>query len=93
MLTFHYSFSTFRVLDYRPIHVESGVLSLANGSARVRIGGEETDVLVSVKADLITEDSIGESLPNRLKFFIDFSAIASPEFAGLQLLAYLLELV
>jgi len=70
------------VLDYRPIHVESGVLPLADGSARVRIGGDETDVLVSIKADLTTEDSIEESLPNRLNFFIDFSAIASPEFAG-----------
>jgi len=69
-------------LDYRPIHVESGVLPLANGSARVRIGEDETDVLVSVKADLITEDSIEESLRNRLNFFVDFSAIASPEFAG-----------
>jgi len=69
-------------LDYRPIHVESGVLPLANGSARVRIGEDETDVLVSVKADLTTEDSIEESLPNRLNFFVDFSAIASPEFAG-----------
>jgi len=70
------------VLDYRPIHVESGVLPLADGSARVRIGGDETDVLVSIKADLTTEDSIEESLPNRLNFFVDFSAVASPEFAG-----------
>lgn len=34
-------------LTYRPIHVETGVIPQANGSARVKIGA--TEVIASVK--------------------------------------------
>uniref|UniRef100_A0A915M921 Ribosomal RNA-processing protein 42 n=1 Tax=Meloidogyne javanica TaxID=6303 RepID=A0A915M921_MELJA len=67
-----------KLTDYRPISIETGILAGANGSARIQIGS--TDVLLSVKAELnTTTDPI---LSNRLKFFVDLSANASPKFAG-----------
>ncbi|CAK5075363.1 unnamed protein product [Meloidogyne enterolobii] len=67
-----------QLTDYRPISIETGILAGANGSARIQIGS--TDVLLSVKAELnTTTDPV---LSNRLKFFVDLSANASPKFAG-----------
>jgi exosome complex RNA-binding protein Rrp42 (RNase PH superfamily) len=38
-------------LDYRALVLETGIISQANGSARVRLGGG-TDVLVGVKVEI-----------------------------------------
>ncbi|KAI1726875.1 3' exoribonuclease family, domain 1 domain-containing protein [Ditylenchus destructor] len=67
------------LFDYRPIVLETGVLSSTNGSARVRI--DTTDVLVGIKAEMTAVDD-SSCCANRLKFFVDCSAIASPKFAG-----------
>lgn len=66
-------------LSYRPIHVDTGVIPQANGSARVRIGG--TDVIASVKAELGRPNS---SQPDKGKvlIYIDCSATAAPIFQG-----------
>ncbi|KAK6113521.1 3' exoribonuclease family domain 1 protein [Brugia pahangi] len=65
-------------LDYRPIIVQTGVLATTNGSARVQIGS--TDLLIGVKAELISVDTT--VYRNRLNFFVDCSANATPLFAG-----------
>ncbi|XP_057531752.1 uncharacterized protein LOC130809913 isoform X1 [Amaranthus tricolor] len=66
-------------LSYRPIHVDTGVIPQADGSARVRIGG--TYVIASVKAELGRPSS---SQPNKGKvsIHIDCSATAAPIFQG-----------
>ncbi|VDM13177.1 unnamed protein product [Wuchereria bancrofti] len=66
-------------LDYRPVIVQTGVLATTNGSARVQIGS--TDLLIGVKAELISVESIAV-YRNRLNFFVDCSANATPLFAG-----------
>ncbi|VDN07639.1 unnamed protein product [Thelazia callipaeda] len=66
-------------LDYRPIIVQTGVLPTTNGSARVRIGS--TDLLIGIKADLVTVQNTA-FCRNRLNFFVDCSANATPLFAG-----------
>ncbi|EFO25643.1 3' exoribonuclease [Loa loa] len=65
--------------DYRPVIVQTGVLATTNGSARVRIGS--TDLLIGVKAELISVENIA-LYRNRLNFFVDCSANATPLFAG-----------
>ena len=47
-------------LDFRPATLETGLITQASGSARIRIAG--TDVLVGIKAEIgqITVDSIEE---------------------------------
>ncbi|XP_043228118.1 exosome complex exonuclease RRP42-like isoform X2 [Amphibalanus amphitrite] len=65
--------------DYRPMELETGLVTHAAGSARLRLA--TTDVLVGVKAE------VGEPLPERpragrLQFSVDCSANASPEFEG-----------
>ncbi|KAH7701438.1 3' exoribonuclease [Aphelenchoides avenae] len=68
------------ILDYREIFVETGVLQTTDGSARVRIS-DETDLLVGVKADITTvDDSRREE--NRLRFYVDCTANATPQWAG-----------
>ncbi|VDN18724.1 unnamed protein product [Gongylonema pulchrum] len=66
-------------LDYRPIEIQTGVLATTNGSARVRLAS--TDLLIGVKAELVTVDDMAE-YRNRLNFFVDCSANATPLFAG-----------
>lgn len=66
--------------DYRPVIVQTGVLATTNGSARVRIGS--TDLLIGVKAELINVESVAV-YRNRLNFFVDCSANATPLFAGM----------
>ena len=44
-------------LDYRFLSVEVGLLPLANGSARVTLVTGETEVIVAVKAELVTPDA------------------------------------
>ncbi|KAM3727453.1 Exosome complex component RRP42 [Dirofilaria immitis] len=65
--------------DYRPVTVQTGVLATTNGSARVRIGS--TDLLIGVKAELINVENVA-LYRNRLNFFVDCSANATPLFAG-----------
>lgn len=66
-------------LTYRPIHVETGVIPQANGSARVKIGA--TEVIASVKAELGKPSSMQ---PDKGKVFIyiDCSSTAEPAFEG-----------
>jgi exosome complex component RRP42 len=61
--------------------VETRVLAGPNGSARVQIVGS-TDVLVAVKAELNSVEKGEQLVQNRIKFFVDISANASPKFAG-----------
>jgi exosome complex component RRP42 len=65
--------------DYRHMEVETDVVSNAAGSARLRLAN--TDVLVGVKVE------IGEPLADQpdegcIRFFVDCSANATPEFEG-----------
>ncbi|CAI4221543.1 unnamed protein product [Auanema sp. JU1783] len=65
--------------DFRPIIVERGALSSTDGSARVRL--DTTDILVGVKCDLqFFEDGLVPD--SRLRFSVDCSANASPQFEG-----------
>lgn len=73
-----------RPLDYRPITVQTGVLATTNGSARVQLAS--TDLLIGVKAELVSVENISE-YRNRINFFVDCSANATPLFAG-ELLIY-----
>ncbi|XP_048494620.1 uncharacterized protein LOC104887169 isoform X2 [Beta vulgaris subsp. vulgaris] len=66
-------------LCYRPIHVDTGVIPQANGSARVRIGG--TDVIASVKAELGRPNS-SQPDKGKVSIHIDCSATAAPIFQG-----------
>ncbi|XP_068337002.1 uncharacterized protein [Pyrus communis] len=63
----------------RPINVKTGVISQANGSARVRMGA--TDVIASVKAELGRPTALQ---PDKGKVFInvDCSPTAAPMFEG-----------
>lgn len=65
--------------DYRPMELETGIVSHASGSARLRLAN--TDILVGVKTeiDVPTPERHDEG---RLEFFIDCSANATPEFEG-----------
>ncbi|XP_048434183.1 exosome complex exonuclease RRP42-like isoform X3 [Pyrus x bretschneideri] len=64
-------------LTPRPINVKTGVISQANGSARVRMGA--TDVIASVKAELGRPTALQ---PDKGKVFInvDCSPTAAPMF-------------
>ncbi|XP_065915878.1 exosome complex component RRP42-like [Dysidea avara] len=63
--------------DYRKFELSTGMITNANASARVKLGG--SDVLVGVKAELVEPDP---TRPNegRLHFQVECSALASPEF-------------
>ncbi|MCL4117883.1 UNVERIFIED_CONTAM: hypothetical protein GTU68_014934 [Idotea baltica] len=66
-------------LDYRQVEIETGLVSTANGSARVRLA--RTDVLVTIKME------IERPLPaypthGKLEFSVNCSANAAPEFEG-----------
>ncbi|CAG9118113.1 hypothetical protein JYU34_003708 [Plutella xylostella] len=66
-------------IDYRPMELETDVVSHANGSARLRLAN--TDVLVGVKTEVDTPspDNPGAG---KIEFFVDCSANATPEFEG-----------
>ncbi|KAK2411189.1 hypothetical protein P8452_71832 [Trifolium repens] len=66
-------------LTYRPIHVETGVIPQANGSARVRIGA--TEVIASVKAEL-GKPSLMQPDKGKVSIYIDCSSTAEPAFEG-----------
>ncbi|KAL3275883.1 hypothetical protein HHI36_020620 [Cryptolaemus montrouzieri] len=65
--------------DYRPMELETDVVSHAFGSARLRLAN--TDVLVAVKIEV---DSPFPEKPfeGKLEFFVDCSANATPDFEG-----------
>ncbi|CAH0724683.1 unnamed protein product, partial [Brenthis ino] len=66
-------------IDYRPMELETDVVSHASGSARLRLAN--TDILVGVKTEI---DSPKPDKPNlgKIEFFVDCSANATPEFEG-----------
>jgi len=66
-------------LDYRPIVFETGLVSNASGSSRLRLAN--SDILVGIKVEL---DAPIPEKPSegRLEFFVDCSANATPEFEG-----------
>ncbi|EEZ99918.1 exosome complex component RRP42 [Tribolium castaneum] len=65
--------------DYRPIELETNIVSHAFGSARLRLAN--TDVLVAVKIEV---DVPYPERPKegKLEFFVDCSANATPDFEG-----------
>lgn len=66
-------------IDYRPMELETDVVSHASGSARLRLA--KTDILVGVKTEI---DAPKPDKPNlgKIEFFVDCSANATPEFEG-----------
>ncbi|XP_072945632.1 exosome complex component RRP42 [Epargyreus clarus] len=66
-------------IDYRPMELETDVVSHASGSARLRLAN--TDILVGVKTEV---DVPYPSKPEqgKIEFFVDCSANATPEFEG-----------
>lgn len=65
--------------DYRPMEIETGIVTHANGSCRLRLAN--TDVLVAVKAE-IDVPPIDNPDEGKITFFVDCSANAAPEFEG-----------
>ncbi|KAJ3663822.1 hypothetical protein Zmor_008044 [Zophobas morio] len=65
--------------DYRPMELETNIVSHAFGSARLRLAN--TDVLVAVKIEV---DVPYPERPRegKLEFFVDCSANATPDFEG-----------
>nr|SVE93245.1 EOG090X0CWA [Moina brachiata] len=66
-------------LDYRPIYLETGIVSNASGSARLRLAN--SDILVGIKVELAAP-SPDKPSEGRIEFFVDCSANATPEFEG-----------
>ncbi|KAL0851379.1 hypothetical protein ABMA28_007195 [Loxostege sticticalis] len=66
-------------IDYRPMELETDVVSHASGSARLRLAN--TDILVGVKTEIdVPKPDKPDS--GRIEFFVDCSANATPEFEG-----------
>ncbi|XP_047525256.1 exosome complex component RRP42 [Pieris napi] len=65
--------------DYRPIELETNVVSHASGSARLRLAN--TDILVGVKTEVDIPKPETPGL-GKIEFFVDCSANATPEFEG-----------
>ncbi|KAH8258490.1 hypothetical protein KR038_012128 [Drosophila bunnanda] len=65
--------------DYRPMELETGLVSNASGSARLRLAN--TDILVGVKTEIDVPDPLTPDF-GKLEFFVDCSANATPEFEG-----------
>mgnify|MGYP002715773299 CR=1 FL=1 len=55
--------------EYRPIEVETDVVSHANGSARLRLAN--TDILVGVKAEIV-KPTIENPDKGKIEFFVDW---------------------
>ncbi|XP_045447650.1 exosome complex component RRP42 [Melitaea cinxia] len=66
-------------IDYRPMELETDVVSHASGSARLRLAN--TDILVGVKTEIDVPKSDNPGL-GKIEFFVDCSANATPEFEG-----------
>ncbi|KAK7601834.1 hypothetical protein V9T40_009275 [Parthenolecanium corni] len=65
--------------DYRPMELETDVVTHASGSARLRLAN--TDILVGVKAEIDVPSSETPTI-GKIEFFIDCSANATPTFEG-----------
>ncbi|KAH8337814.1 hypothetical protein KR067_004727 [Drosophila pandora] len=65
--------------DYRPMELETGVVSNASGSARLRLAN--TDILVGVKTEIDVPSPLAPEY-GKLEFFVDCSANATPDFEG-----------
>lgn len=65
--------------DYRPMEIETGLVTHANGSCRLRLAN--TDVLVAVKSE-IDIPQLENPDEGKITFFVDCSANAAPEFEG-----------
>ncbi|PAV79621.1 hypothetical protein WR25_17268 [Diploscapter pachys] len=68
-----------RCEDFRNIMVESGVIDTTDGSARVRFA--TTDLLVGVKCELQSVEN-SAAVQDRIRFSVDCSANATPQFEG-----------
>ncbi|KAG0729376.1 Exosome complex exonuclease RRP42 [Chionoecetes opilio] len=66
-------------LDYQHMEIETGLVSTANGSARLRHGC--TDVLVTVKMEMEPPPT-HQPKDGLINFFVNCSANAAPEFEG-----------
>ncbi|XP_045779105.1 exosome complex component RRP42 [Maniola jurtina] len=66
-------------IDYRPMELETDVVSHASGSARLRLAN--TDILVGVKTEIDVPKPDKPGL-GKIDFFVDCSANATPEFEG-----------
>ena len=69
-----------KLLDLRPITLETVVLPTASSSARVRIG-RVTDILVGVKAEVV-EPLARTPDEGIISFTVECSSLASPDFVG-----------
>lgn len=67
-------------LERRAVSLESGVLPTASGSARVRVGGV-TDILAGVTAEIAGPTARQPRL-GLVKFSVECSSLASPDFTG-----------
>lgn len=65
--------------DYRPMELETDIVTHASGSARLRLAN--TDILVGVKAEIDTPYSESPEA-GKIEFFVDCSANATPVFEG-----------
>lgn len=65
--------------DYRPIEIETGLVTHANGSCRLRLA--KTDILVAVKTEIDVPHTESPD-EGKISFFVDCSANAAPEFEG-----------
>lgn len=65
--------------DFRPFSIQTGVVSQATGSARLRLGA--TDVIACVKAEVETP-AASHPDQGRLEVAVECSPISAPEFEG-----------
>ncbi|CAH2050161.1 unnamed protein product, partial [Iphiclides podalirius] len=66
-------------IDYRPMELETDVVSHASGSARLRLAN--TDILVGVKTEIDVPKPEKPGM-GKIEFFVHCSANATPEFEG-----------
>ncbi|XP_026319541.1 exosome complex component RRP42 [Hyposmocoma kahamanoa] len=66
-------------IDYRPMELETDVVSHASSSARLRLAN--TDILVGIKTEIDIPNPDCPEL-GKIEFFVDCSANATPEFEG-----------
>ncbi|XP_055686602.1 exosome complex component RRP42 [Lutzomyia longipalpis] len=65
--------------DYRPMEIETDIVSHTSGSARLRLAN--SDILVGVKTEIDTPFADHHD-EGKIEFFVDCSANATPEFEG-----------
>ncbi|GAB6033583.1 hypothetical protein CHUAL_013586 [Chamberlinius hualienensis] len=65
--------------EYRPMELETDIVSNTNGSARLKLA--KTDIVVGIKAEL-EAPLLDKPDMGKIEFFMDCSAIATPEFEG-----------